>query len=126
MLAGLSDAGLEGLALLARSGVTLSLSNAAVSGIDLGPLSRLNVRYISLSASAAGGAEGPSAEMISFTQNARAARIQAIVTGVVDRRIVSRLTKITRFACGPAFAEPRRVKSEAARAGIGTSVGLAA
>ncbi len=125
MLAGLSDAGLEGLALLARSGVVLSLANAVVSGIDLEPLAKLNVRYLSLAAAAAGGPEGPSAAMISFTQNARAHRIQAVITGVVDRRIVSRLTKITRFACGPAFAEPRRVKSEAVRNGR-SAVGLAA
>jgi EAL domain-containing protein (putative c-di-GMP-specific phosphodiesterase class I) len=125
MLAGLSDTGLEGLALLARSGVTLSLANAVVTGIDLVPLAKLNVRYLSLSAAAAGGPEGPSPAMISFTQSARAARIHAIITGVVDRRIVPRLTKITRFACGPAFADPRRVKSEAVRNGR-SNVGLAA
>ncbi len=111
MLAGLSDAGLEGLAKLARAGVYLSLSNVAVSGIDLAPLATLNVRYLTLSAVTAGGLEGPSPQLISFAQSARASRIQTIITGVVDRRVVQKLTKVSRFASGPVFAEPRRVKT---------------
>jgi EAL domain-containing protein (putative c-di-GMP-specific phosphodiesterase class I) len=111
MLAGLSDAGLEGLAKLARAGVYLSLSNVAVSGIDLAPLATLNVRFLTLSAVTAGGLEGPSPQLISFAQSARAARIQTIITGVVDRRVVQKLTKVSRFASGPVFAEPRRVKT---------------
>lgn len=111
MLAGLSDAGLEGLAKLARAGVHLSLANVAISGIDLAPLATLNVRYLTLGAAAAGGQEGPSPALVAFAQSARAARIQTVITGVVDRRIVQRLTKITRFASGPVFAEPRRVKT---------------
>jgi EAL domain-containing protein (putative c-di-GMP-specific phosphodiesterase class I) len=111
MLAGLSDTGLEGLAKLARAGVYLSLANVAVSGIDLAPLATLNVRYLTLSAVTAGGLEGPSPQLISFAQSARASRIQTIITGVVDRRVVQKLTKVSRFASGPVFAEPRRVKT---------------
>ncbi len=88
MLAGLSDAGLEGLAKLARAGVLLSLSNVAITGIDLAPLTTLNVRYLSLSAVSVGGAEGPSPALVTFAQGARVARIQTIITGVVDRRVV--------------------------------------
>jgi hypothetical protein len=69
------------------------------------------VRYLTLGAAAAGGQEGPSPALVAFAQSARAARIQTVITGVVDRRIVQRLTKITRFASGPVFAEPRRVKT---------------
>ncbi len=112
MLAGLSDAGLEGLAKLARAGVHLSLSNVAIAGIDLAPLATLNVRYLTLGAVAAGGQDGPSPALVSFAQSARAVRIQTVITGVVDRRIVQKLTKITRFASGPVFAEPRRVKTD--------------
>ncbi len=111
MLAGLSDSGLEGLAKLARAGVYLSLSNVAVSGIDLAPLATLNVRYLTLSAVTAGGIEGPSQQLIAFAQSARAARIHTVVTGVVDRRVVQKLTRVSRFASGPVFAEPRRVKT---------------
>jgi EAL domain-containing protein (putative c-di-GMP-specific phosphodiesterase class I) len=129
MLAGLSDAGLEGLARLARAGVQLSLSNVAIAGIDLAPLATLNVKYLSLAAATAGGVEGPSQQLITFAQGARVARIQTIVTGVVDRRVVQKLTKVTRFASGPAFAEPRRVKtdagSSAAHAGV-QGIGAAA
>ncbi len=124
MLAGLSDAGLEGLAKLARAGVYLSLSNVAVSGIDLTPLATLNVRYLTLSAVSAGGLEGPSPQLISFAQSARASRIQTIITGVVDRRVVQKLTKVSRFASGPVFAEPRRVKTglqHDAQQGIGAA-----
>ncbi len=115
MLAGLPDAGLEGLARLARSGVMLSLSNVAMAGVDLPTLAQLNVRFLSLSAVSVGGVEGPTQATIQFTQAARAARIHTIVTGVVDRRVVSKLTKMTRFASGPAFAEPRRIKSDVPR-----------
>jgi hypothetical protein len=83
----------------------------AVSGIDLAPLATLNVRYLTLSAVTAGGLEGPTPALISFAQSARTARIQTIITGVVDRRVVQKLTKISRFASGPVFAEPRRVKT---------------
>jgi EAL domain-containing protein (putative c-di-GMP-specific phosphodiesterase class I) len=128
MLAGLSDAGLEGLARLARSGVVLSLSNVAVNGIDLAPLATLNVRYLALSSLAAGGAEGPGGALISFAQAARVARINTIVTGVIDRRVIPKLTKLTRLACGPVFAEPRRVKAGATQdaAPVQHSVGAAA
>jgi EAL domain-containing protein (putative c-di-GMP-specific phosphodiesterase class I) len=124
MLAGLSDSGLEGLARLARSGTLLSLSNVAVSGVDIHALSKLNVRFLSLNALAAGG-EGPTQDLLDFAQSARAARIQTIVTGIVDRRLVQKLSKLTRFASGPAFAEPRRVKTDAAGAAAG-GVGIAA
>lgn len=124
MLAGLSDAGLEGLARLARSGALLSLSNVAINGVDIHALSKLNVRFVSLNALAAGGADGPTQEMLDFAQGARASRIQTIVTGIVDRRLVQKLSKLTRFASGPAFAEPRRVKSDAGGAAAG--VGIAA
>jgi EAL domain-containing protein (putative c-di-GMP-specific phosphodiesterase class I) len=111
MLAGLSDAGLEGLAELARAGVRLSLSNLSINGIDLAPLETLNVKFISLTAVAAGGVAGPSPALVAFARAARAAHIHMIVTGIVDRRIVQNLTKISRYVSGPVFAEPRRVRA---------------
>ena len=50
-LASLHETSLEGLATLARAGVNLSLSQAAISGVDLAALSRLNVRFVSIAAS---------------------------------------------------------------------------
>ena len=113
MLAGLADAGLEGLAELARHGHTFLLGNASVSGIDLPSLAKLNVRFVSLNAAAATGAEGPPQAVSLFAQSARALRVHVIVTNVADMRQVPLISKVSRFASGPAFAEPRRVKSDA-------------
>ncbi len=112
MLAGLSDLGLEGLAKLARAGHTLALSNVSTAGVDLPALSKLNVRYVSLNVSHAAGADGPSKQMLQFAQTARSLRVHIIVTNVSDQRTVANISKITRFAAGPCFAEPRRVRAD--------------
>jgi EAL domain-containing protein (putative c-di-GMP-specific phosphodiesterase class I) len=114
-LAGLTELALEGLATLARQGATLALSNVSLSGLDLNAMSTLNVRFIGLDVGAIDPATGPSASMIGFAQAARASRVNMIVTGVSDPRVVSSLPQITRLAAGPCFAAPRRVKRELAQ-----------
>jgi EAL domain-containing protein (putative c-di-GMP-specific phosphodiesterase class I) len=127
MLAGLSDAGLEGLAELARSGVKLAISNLSINGIDLGPLETLNVKFFTIAATAVGGVAGPSPELVNFARAARAAQIQIIVTGIVDRRVIMSLTQISRYVSGPVFAEPRRVRANVTQAGSkNTGLGAAA
>lgn len=109
-LASLHESSLEGLATLARAGVNLSLSQAAISGVDLAALSRLNVRYVSIAASSIGVGMQISAGLPGFVQSARALRIQVIVSHVGDPRHVPGLARTARFASGPAFALPRKLK----------------
>jgi EAL domain-containing protein (putative c-di-GMP-specific phosphodiesterase class I) len=113
VLASLSDASLEGLATLARAGVALSLSQASISGVDLGSLNRLNVRYVSLAASSVGVGGVVSPGLPGFVQSARALRIQIIISQVGDPRHVNGLSRIARYASGAAFAVPRKLKRTA-------------
>jgi EAL domain-containing protein (putative c-di-GMP-specific phosphodiesterase class I) len=110
VLASLSESSLEGLATLARGGVMLSLSQASLSGVDLGALSRLNVRYVGLAASSVGIGGIVSAGLPGFVQSARALRIQIVISNLGDPRHVEGLSRIARYASGPAFAIPRKLK----------------
>ncbi len=112
-LASLHETSLEGLATLARAGVNLSLSQASISGVDLAALSRLNVHFVSIAASSIGVGAQISAGLPGFVQSARALRIQVIVSQVGDPRHVPGLARTARFASGPAFALPRKLKRTA-------------
>jgi EAL domain-containing protein (putative c-di-GMP-specific phosphodiesterase class I) len=109
-LASLHETSLEGLATLARAGVNLSLSKASISGVDLAALSRLNVRFVSLAAASIGVGTAISAGLPGFVQSARALRIQVVVSHVGDPRHVPGLARTARYASGPAFALPRKLK----------------
>jgi EAL domain-containing protein (putative c-di-GMP-specific phosphodiesterase class I) len=113
VLASLSESSLEGLATLARGGVMLSLSQASLSGVDLGALNRLNVRYVGVAASSVGIGGIVSAGLPGFVQSARALRIQIVISNVGDPRHVNGLSRIARYASGPAFAIPRKLKRTA-------------
>jgi EAL domain-containing protein (putative c-di-GMP-specific phosphodiesterase class I) len=110
VLASLPESSIEGLALLARSGVVLSLSNAAISGVDLAALGKLNVRFIGLNAANLGLGGRMVPELAGFVQSSRALRIQVVVSQVADPRQVENLGRIARYACGAAFAAPRRLR----------------
>lgn len=112
VLASLSQSSLEGLAYMARSGIEMSLSNAAVSGLDLAALDKLNVRYVGISAGSVGSEPKQSSGIANFVQAARALHVQVIVTGVANAQQATQLMRIARFASGPAFAEPRRVRRD--------------
>ena len=109
MLAGLSEAGLEGLARLARAGGQFSLTQVSVAGLDLHAMDALNVRYIGLP-SASIDAAGPSTSLIGFAQMARLSRVNVIITGLSNASLLTKLGSVARLACGPCFAAPRRVK----------------
>ncbi len=109
MLAGLSEAGLEGLARLARAGGQFSLTQVSVAGLDLHAMDALNVRYIGLP-SASIDASGPSTSLIGFAQMARLSRVNVIITGLSNASLLTKLGSVARLACGPCFAAPRRVK----------------
>ena len=109
VLSGLSEQALEGLAELARYGMHFALSQASISGLDLQAMAQLNIRHVGISA---GGidADGPSPTLVGFVQLARLSRIDVIVTDVRQVTLMPKLKNIIRLACGPFFAEPRRVK----------------
>ncbi len=112
VLASLPNASVEGLAYLARAGIEMSLSNAAVAGLDLAALDKLNVRYVGISAGSVGAEPKQSAGIANFVQAARALRVQVIVNGVANAQQATQLMRVARFASGPAFAEPRRVRRD--------------
>lgn len=111
MLAGLSEAGLEGLARLARGGGQFSLTQVSVAGLDLHAMDALNVRFIGLAAAAIDPA-GPSTSLIGFAQMARLTRVNVVVTGLSNAAMLTKLGSVARLACGPCFAAPRRVKRD--------------
>lgn len=113
VLASLPDRSLEGLAFLARGGVSLSLAQAAIAGVDLAALSKLNVRFIGLAAASLGADTKVTAGLAGFVQSARALRIQVVISHVGDPNQVINLARSARFACGPAFAPPRRLRRNA-------------
>ncbi len=108
-LSGLSEQALEGLAELARHGMHFALSQASINGLDLQAMAQLNIRHVGISA---GGidADGPSPTLVGFVQLARLSRIDVIVMDVRQVTLMPKLKNIIRLACGPFFAEPRRVK----------------
>ena len=108
-LSGLSEQALEGLAEMARKGMHFALSQASISGLDLQAMALLNIRHVGISA---GGidADGPSPSLVGFVQLARLSRIDVIVMDVRQDTLMPKLKNIIRLACGPFFAEPRRVK----------------
>jgi EAL domain-containing protein (putative c-di-GMP-specific phosphodiesterase class I) len=112
VLAGLSEQAVEGLALLARAGVSLALASASIAGADLGALSKLNMRYVSLTASSIGSGISASAALGGFVQAARALRVQIIITQVAEARQMQEISRTVRYAAGPAFAHPRRLRRE--------------
>ncbi len=123
-LAGLSEAALEGLAGLARNGAHFALANASVSALDLQAMNMLNVRHVGVSAGTI-DADGPSTSLVGFAQVARLSRISVIITGLSNALLMPKLASVTRLACGPCFAAPRRVKRQGNAAGA-SHMGLAA
>jgi EAL domain-containing protein (putative c-di-GMP-specific phosphodiesterase class I) len=113
VLASLPDASLEGLAILARKGVTLALSQVSISGVDLAALNKLNVRYICLAAASLAMLARTPSTVSGFIQAARALRIQTVITHVTDPQLLAEIMRSARLACGPAFAAPRRLKRAA-------------
>ncbi|NMD07614.1 MAG: EAL domain-containing protein [Phyllobacteriaceae bacterium] len=91
----------------------MSLSNAAVAGLDLAALDKLNVRFVGISAGSVGSEPKQSSGIANFVQAARALHVQVIVTGVANAQQATQLMRVARFASGPAFAEPRRVRRDA-------------
>jgi EAL domain-containing protein (putative c-di-GMP-specific phosphodiesterase class I) len=112
VLASLPTAAFEGLAHLARNGIVLGLSNAAVQGVDLHALQQLNVRYVGIAAGSIGEDAKLATAVAQFVQIARGLGLTVMVTGVGTMAQAQSLMRIARFASGAAFALPRRVRRD--------------
>jgi EAL domain-containing protein (putative c-di-GMP-specific phosphodiesterase class I) len=107
--------GIEELARLSRVGVVFALSDVAAEGLELAALRKLGVRFLEVDAAALAGG----ANWAEFSSYARAMQFQIIGGAVANAQQASRVTRLARFACGPHFAAPRKVKSDAGRAAQG-------
>jgi EAL domain-containing protein (putative c-di-GMP-specific phosphodiesterase class I) len=112
-LAALDNTGIESLAQLGRLGTTMALSNVAVAGVDLPALRHLGVKFLSIAAAAFDAGFGAASAWRDFTQYARAMQFQIIATGIQSAQQASASTSVVRFGCGPFFAPPRKVKTDA-------------
>lgn len=112
-LASLNKTGVESLAQFGRMGATMALSNVAVAGVDLPALRQLGVKFLSIAAAAFDAGFGAASAWRDFTQYARAMQFQIIATGIHSAQQASAATTIVRFGCGPFFAPPRKVKTDA-------------
>ncbi len=110
-LVSLSEQGIVGLALIARSGVAMALTDVAIAGLDLPSLRHLGVKFFGLHAAGLQSVNGLSPAIVSFTQSARAMQFQIIVTDVDNPKLAAVVPQLARFGSGPFFAAPRRVKS---------------
>jgi hypothetical protein len=70
------------------------------------------MRYVSLTASSIGSGVSASAALGGFVQAARALRVQIIITQVAEARQMQEISRTVRYAAGPAFAHPRRLRRE--------------
>ena len=112
-LAGLDKSGIAGLAQLGRLGATMALSNVAVAGVDLTAPRQLGVKFLCIAAAAFDSGFGVSNAWRDFAQYARAMQFQIVATGIHTAQQATATTSIVRYGCGPFFAPPRRVKTDA-------------
>jgi EAL domain-containing protein (putative c-di-GMP-specific phosphodiesterase class I) len=124
-LGALDDAGIGNLARLARLGVTLSLANVQVHGLDLASLRQLGVRYVSLPPHAVDAGAGPSPAAREFLQYARAMHFQIVIANIMTAQQAAAATKYGRFAYGGFFAPPRKVRADAGATGAQRGVSAA-
>ena len=112
-LGSLSAAGIDGLARLARLGVTMSLTGVSTAGLDLAALRQLGVRFLDIEATSFENGNGLSPAWLQFSQFARAMQFQIVAGGVTTAAQAAAAGQMARFASGSFFAPPRRVKSDA-------------
>lgn len=112
-LGSLSTTGIDGLARLARLGVTLALTGVSTSGLDLAALRQLGVRFLDIEASSFETGLGLSPAWLQFSQFARAMQFQIVAGGVTTAAQAAAAGQMARFGRGAFFAPPRRVKSDA-------------
>ena len=112
-LAGLSEAGISGLAAIARMGATLALTEASISGLDLPALRHLGVKFIGVEARSIEPGFGTTQSWLDFVQVARGMNFQLLMTNVENSAQAANASQIARLVAGHFFAPPRRVKINA-------------
>jgi EAL domain-containing protein (putative c-di-GMP-specific phosphodiesterase class I) len=112
-LAGLSEAGISGLAAIARMGATLALTEASIAGLDLPALRHLGVKFIGVEARSIEPGFGTTQTWPDFVQVARGMQFQLLLTNVENSAQAATASQIARLVAGHFFAPPRRVKINA-------------
>jgi EAL domain-containing protein (putative c-di-GMP-specific phosphodiesterase class I) len=112
-LAGLSEAGISGLAAIARMGATLALTEASIAGLDLPALRHLGVKFIGVEARSIEPGFGTTQTWLDFVQVARGMSFQLLMTNVENSAQAATASQIARLVAGHYFAPPRRVKINA-------------
>jgi EAL domain-containing protein (putative c-di-GMP-specific phosphodiesterase class I) len=112
-LAGLNEAGISGLAAIARMGATLALTEASIAGLDLASLRHLGVRFIGVEARSIESGFGVAQTWLDFVQVARGLQFQILLTDVANSAQAASASQIARLVAGQFFAPPRRVKINA-------------
>jgi EAL domain-containing protein (putative c-di-GMP-specific phosphodiesterase class I) len=112
-LAGLNEAGIAGLAAIARMGATLALTEASIAGLDLQSLRHLGVKFIGIEARSIEPGFAVTQTWLDFVQVARGLQFQILLTNVEDSAQAASASQIARLVAGHFFAPPRRVKINA-------------
>jgi EAL domain-containing protein (putative c-di-GMP-specific phosphodiesterase class I) len=112
-LAGLNEAGISGLAAIARMGATLALTEASIAGLDLPALRHLGVKFIGVEARSIEPGFGTTQTWLDFVQLARGMNFQLLMTNVENSAQAATASQIARLVAGHFFAPPRRVKINA-------------
>jgi EAL domain-containing protein (putative c-di-GMP-specific phosphodiesterase class I) len=112
-LAGLNEAGIAGLAAIARMGATLALTEASIAGLDLQSLRHLGVKFIGIEARSIEPGFAVTQTWLDFVQVARGLQFQILLTNVEDSAQAASASQIARLVAGNFFAPPRRVKINA-------------
>ncbi|MDP1701797.1 MAG: EAL domain-containing protein [Aestuariivirga sp.] len=112
-LAGLTEAGISGLAAIARMGATLALTEASIAGLDLPALRQLGVKFIGVEARSIEPGFGTTQSWLDFVQVARGMQFQLLMTNVENSAQAATASQIARLVAGHYFAPPRRVKINA-------------
>ena len=112
-IAGLSEAGISGLAAIARMGATLALTEASIAGLDLPALRHLGVKFIGVEARSIEPGFGTTQSWLDFVQVARGMNFQLLMTNVENSAQAATASQIARLVAGHFFAPPRRVKINA-------------
>jgi EAL domain-containing protein (putative c-di-GMP-specific phosphodiesterase class I) len=112
-LAGLNEAGISGLAAIARMGATLALTQASIAGLDLPALRHLGVKFIGIEARSIAPGFGTTQTWLDFAQVARGMQFQILLTNVENSAQAATASQIARLVAGHFFAPPRRVKINA-------------
>jgi EAL domain-containing protein (putative c-di-GMP-specific phosphodiesterase class I) len=112
-LAGLNEAGISGLASIARMGATMALTQASITGLDLPALRHLGVKFIGVEARSIAPGFGTTQTWLDFAQVARSMQFQILLTNVENSAQAATASQIARLVAGHYFAPPRRVKINA-------------